>query len=188
MYTIRRTNKCQNEEKNIPVGCVLFVCQTCMWWSPPGDNGHSTPGYTHAMTYPSLTYPLHGHSKLPSNNTLGHNHPLDIPFPPMDIPPLRNLGPGIVTLTDTMTDNCENITFPQLLLRALISIHTDTRHVTHCCIPGGCSVRRIFTRETCCLSGIGLIRSCWTWAAGCCTIDVETSRGAGCATNRSRCK
>ena len=45
--------------------------------------------------------------------------------PPKDIGPKmpisqRDLGPEIPTLVDRMTDACENITFPQLLLRVVI--------------------------------------------------------------------
>ena len=64
--------------------------------------------------YPPQTYP-----------------PLDIPNPKKDLIPVvptawKDMGPGIPTPPpNRMTDICENITFPQLLLQAVIRDKTS---------------------------------------------------------------
>ena len=84
---------------------------TPLWTCPP------------PWTYP----PFCGHTNLP-----GHIHPQIYPHPGhvcnhprkdmgAGIPiPKRDLVPVIPSQVDRMTDTCENITFPQLVLQAVI--------------------------------------------------------------------
>ena len=105
--------QCTEQEESIRIGCVAPTCQMYMCWSPLGV----------------------------SSRGMGI-HPLDIPIP-WKVPGTRDthlplsgkdMEPGISTYplwTKWQTDTCENITFPQLLLRAVITMTIDHIH-THC--------------------------------------------------------
>ena len=70
----------------------------------------------------------------PSPDTLSPRYPTTSPIPylPDTLPPRKDMGPEIPypSLENKLTDVCENITFPQLLLRAVIKVARFHLYVT----------------------------------------------------------
>ena len=87
------------KQECIPVGCVPYTCQPSMWWSPLGVRSRRVG-----------TYPLD--IPAPPVGTWDQRYPLDMGQEMPTHPPLW---------TEWLTDACENINFPQLLLRSVMS-------------------------------------------------------------------
>ena len=127
-----------SKQESIPVGCIPLACQPYVFWWLPVDvstrgGGYTmglgiftTPGHTHPLIYPPLYIPIPDKSNCPK-----HTHPLlYIPIPPRHTFPWTCLWHLVVSLetypspTRGQTDTCENITFPQLRLRAVMLHNT----------------------------------------------------------------
>ena len=105
-----------DKQECIPVGCVpsTAAAVSTVMHMPPAMHPPTmhTPFTTHA---PSQTGPLH-----PTCSPLPHMPPFAMHAPLCHThPPLPMHAPLCHTPMDRMTDTCENITFPQLLLRTV---------------------------------------------------------------------
>ena len=98
-------------QENIPVGCVLPTCQLCMWWPPLGVIPPDIPTpWTYPLPYgrnlgPSIPPPQKGPGTMDTQTPWRRPGTEDTPTHPL--------------WTEWLTDTCENITFPQLLLRTV---------------------------------------------------------------------
>ena len=129
----------KTRQESIAVGCVPPACQPYMfWWLPLGVStsgwlGILGEGILGGGMYSQVWYPPPRIPTSPGIPAPGIPTPSDT-YPTGYLQSLVYLPPGIPTNQDTspsgiptplpidsMTDACKNITFPQLLLRVVIT-------------------------------------------------------------------